>query len=248
MYIKDIFKNKNHPHIIINLKTILFNIFEYLRIIPIKNSNKLDYEYYNNDFFFDYLKLKKDNEYKLFINNLIERNCTNKLIYIYIYNYDSPKKNDQSYIKNIMEKYYTKIILITRNSNTIINSIKNQCININYIKDDNYYIKLNKTIINIIYNIYKNNNFIEFKNKIKDVIYNAYKYDIQIEDMLTTFISYLLEKSYIIYSIKSKILKEVVQVEHKIKVSNNKIILYEKVFITIYKYIKTTIDVQYNIT
>ena len=247
MYIFDIIKNKNHPHIIINLKTKIFNIFDYLKIIPINNKNKLEYKYYKNYYFFDYLKVKKEKEYKIYINDLIERNCTNEQIYLFIYNFNSPIHCEQSYIKNIMDKYYSKVVLITHNINTIINSIKNQCIIINYKKTDNYYIKQNITICNIIYDLYKKYDFKEFKKKIKDVVYNAYKYDIILEDMFKTFISYLLDKPYIVNRIKTMILRESSNINHKITVSNNKIILYEKIFITIYKYIKTTLDVQYNL-
>ena len=247
MYIYDIIKNKNHSHIIISLKTKFFDIFDYLKIIPINNKSKLEYEYYKNYYFFDYLKIKKDNEYKIYLNDLIERNCTNEQIYIFIYNFDSPIYHDQSYIKNIMEKYYTKIVLVTRNINIVTKSIKNQCIIINYNKIDNYYIRQNNTICNIIYDLYKKYDFIEFKKKIKDVVYNAYKYDIIIEDMFKTFILYLLERPYIVNRIKVILIKESSNIEHKITVSNNKIILYEQIFIKIYKYIKTTLDVQYNL-
>ena len=247
MYIYDIIKNKNHPHIIINIKTKFFDIFDYLKIIPINHKSKLEYEYYNNYYFFDYLKLKKEKGYKIYINDLIERNCTNEQIYIFIYNFDSPIYCDQSYIKNIMEKYYTKMVLITRNINIVTVSIKNQCIIINYNKPDNYYNLQNTTICNIIYELYKKYDFKEFKTKIKEVIYNAYKYDIILEDMLKTFISYLLEKAYIVNRIKVILIKESSNIEHKINVSNNKIILYEQIFIKIYKYIKTTLDVQYNL-
>ena len=95
--------------------------------------------------------------------------------------------------------------------------------------------------------MYKKYDFKEFKKKIKDVVYNAYKYDIIIEDMFKTFISYLLERPYIVNRIKVILIKESSNIEHKINVSNNKIILYEKIFITIYKYIKDTLDVQYNL-
>lgn len=247
MYIYDIIKNKNHPHIIINLKTKFFYLFDYLRIIPINIKNGLEYKYYKNYYFFDYLIIKKENKYKYFINDLIERNCTNEQIYLFIYNFDSPINCEQSYIKNIMEKYYTKIVLVTRNINMVTKSIKNQCIIINYNKIDNYYIRQNMTICNIIYDLYKKYNFIEFKKKIKEVIYNAYKYDIILDDVFKSFISYLLDKSYIVNRIKVILIKESSNINHKITVSNNKIILYEQIFIKIYKYIKTTLDVQYNL-
>ena len=76
MYINDVIKNKNHPHIIILTKTNNFDIFDYLKITKkLITNNNIEYYTDDNKFLFNIQILKKDmNSYKKFINEVISDN------------------------------------------------------------------------------------------------------------------------------------------------------------------------------
>ena len=249
MYINDVIKNKNHPHIIILTKTNNFDIFDYLKITKkLITNNNIEYYTDDNKFLFNIQILKKDmNSYKKFINDIIHTNITNDHIYLYFYNYYNVSKNLQYYIKYVMENVsYVKVVIVCSSFNYIINAIKNQSFIIkNNTIDKNY--KYYDTIINIIYSIYITCDFKSFITKIRNVVYNTFKYDVSIDFIINKFINRLLDKAYILNKYKIKLINRISTLEHKKSISNNQLIVYEYIFIEIYHIIKPSLNVYYNL-
>lgn len=251
MYLKNIFKYKNHQNCIINDRSYAFDLFNYLNVDYNCEYNPLEYKHYNNSYYFDYNVLSKKIEtYKNYINELINCSILNEYIYIYIYNFNNPNIYFQLYIKNIMENNInTKIILITKQLNSIIKGLRYQCLIINH-NDNTNNKELNDremTIINILYDMYKNNNFKNFKKKIILFVYNSFKNEILIDRLINNFVKIITSKSYITFKVKKELIDNVANINHKICVSYNKIILYEYLLIKIYTIIKPSLDIYYNL-
>ena len=249
MYIKDIFKYKNHQHCIINILKHNFDLFDYLNTKYKSVDNPIQYKYWNNSYFFDYIHIhKKKDIYKSFLNDITNRNLTNDLIYLYFYNFNDANIHFQSYLKYVMENCHSiKIIIATNKYNSINISIKNQCIIIPYIYSNKLSDKYESTITNIIYDIFIKYDFIKFKNKIKLFVYNLFKNEIVIDPVVNTFINFICSKPYITKNIKFKIIKIAANINHKISTSYNKLVLYELLFIKIYTIIKPCLDTFYNL-
>lgn len=249
MYIKDLFKNKNHPNCIINIINSNFDLFKYLNTDYNHVSIPLDYKYNGNSFFFDFKCIhKKKDMYISLLNDITNRNVTNDIIYIYFYNFNNANIYFQLYIKHLMEKCnHTKIIIATNRINSINISIKNQCITIPYNYSNDILNSYESTISNILYDTFKNNNFVKFKNKIKLFVYNLFKNEIIIDSFIHKFISHIFSRPYITSSIKFKIVKIVSNIDHKISIAYNKLVLYELLFIKLYNLIKPCLDTFYNL-
>lgn len=249
MYIKEIFKNKNHQHCIINILNHNFDLFNYLNTNYKCVNDPIEYKYCDNSYFFDYIKInKKKDMYKSFLNDITDRNVLNDLIYLYIYNFNDANIYFQLYLKHIMEKFHSiKIILTTNKYNSINISIKNQCITIPYIYTNKLCDKYEYTITNILYDIYIKSDFVNLKNKIKLFVYNLFKNEIVIDSFINKFIDTIFSKPYITKNIKLKIIKVVSNINHKICLSYNKLVLYELLFIKIYNIIKPCLDTYYNL-
>ena len=249
MHMKDIIKYKNHPHIVILSNNKNFNIFEYTKYKEntIMNLN-IEYSNSSNHFFFNMNLFKKNFiHYKKFINQLINTNITNNLIYLYFYNYNDISSNVQLYVKYIMEHvFHVKIIIISSRFSRINDSIKNQCYHIKHNHVNQLAMKYNDTIINILYQLYIYNDFYKFVIKLRLFIKNTYLHDMDIDDIIYCLINRILNKSYITYGAKYKLLKIISVLEHKLHISYNKLIIYEYIFIKIYKIIKYSINIYYN--
>jgi len=253
MYLKNIFKYKNHQNCILYVRSHNFDLFNYLNIEYNTEYKPIEYQYYKNSYYFDYNIVSNNiDTYKNYINELINCSILNEYIYIYIYNFNNSKKYFQLYIKNIMEhNFNTKIILITKKITSINNAIRNQCIVITHndtvYNDNKKFNKQEMTIINILYDIYKNNNFINFKKKIKSLNLHILKNEIIIDKLINNFVCVIISKSYITFKVNKELIDTVSNINHKISNSYNKIILYEYLFIKIYMIIKPSIDIYYNL-